>query len=178
MTACTLLSDRMPGVVAGRSRWTADEERHLAGCADCRAEWGLVSAVARLGDEYQAPDPSATAAAIVERLRTDRSGHHGRRAVWVSAVLAAAAVVALVVWSGIGRPHPVRPVSPPAVALQSSGATDGFPLPELDSLSTEALDSMLHVLDEPVARADAWELPDLGDGGDQMLERAITGREG
>ncbi|HEX6615261.1 MAG TPA: hypothetical protein VF046_03075 [Gemmatimonadales bacterium] len=194
MTPCMLLSDRIPEVAAGRSRWTADDERHLAGCADCRAEWDLLRAAARLADSYRAPDPSATAAAVTQHLRTARSSHRGRRTVWVTAVLAAA-VVAFVVWSGLGRDNPVRPVSPPAIAVAPpptaaaptpadhapaapSGATDGFPIPELDSLSTEALDSMLRVLDEPLARAAAWELPDVGDPGDQLLEQAITGREG
>jgi hypothetical protein len=186
MTPCILLSDRIPEVAAGRSRWTADDERHLAGCADCRAEWDLVRAAARLADSYRAPDPSATAAAVIDRLLTARSSHRGRRTVWVTAVLAAA-VVAFVVWSGLGRDNPVRPVLPPTVAAPTpvahapaapSGATVGFPIPELDSLSTEALDSMLRVLDEPLARAAAWELPDVGDPGDQLLEQAITGREG
>ena len=181
MTTCTLLSDRIPDVAAGRSRWTADDERHLGDCGECRAEWDLVRAAARLTEGYRAPDPSATAAAVMERLRTDRSGHDGRRAVWVSAVLAAAAVAALVVWRGVGRGDPIRPVSPPgvaAVAPAPSAPAVGFPLPELDSLSTEALDSMLRVLDEPLARSAAWELPDAGDAGDQLLEQAITGREG
>ena len=194
MTTCALLSDRMPDVAAGRSRWTADEERHLAGCAECRAESNLLRAAARLADSYRAPDPSATAAAVIERLRTDHSGRRGRGVVWVLAGLAAAAVVALVVWSG--RDNPVRPVSPPGIAVApvspraaaptpgahapaaTSGAPDGFPLPELDSLSSDALDSMLRVLDEPLARAAAWQLPDLGDAGDQLLEHAITGGEG
>lgn len=181
MTTCTLLSDRIPDVVAGRSSWRAEEDVHLAACAECRAEWDLVSTAAGLAEGYRAPDPSATAAAVVERLRADASRHAGRRGRWVSAGLAAAAVVAVVVWGGLGRRNPVRPASPPGLAAAPgapTGAAGGFPLPELDSLPPEALDSILRVLDEPLARADAWELPDFGDIGDQVLERAITGREG
>jgi hypothetical protein len=192
MTPCTLLSDRILDVVAGRARWTAEEEHHLAVCPDCRAELDLVNAAAHLADGYRPPAASVTAAAGLERLRTDRSRHDGRRVAWVTAVVAAAAVVALVVWTGAGRGSPVRPVSPPGIAVVAAPASrpapaasaapadsaDGFPLPELDSLSTEALDSMLRVLDEPLARAAAWELPDIGDAGDQLLEHAITGREG
>lgn len=191
MTNCMLLSDRMSDVAAGRSGWTSEEERHLATCAECRAEWDLVRGAARLAREYRAPDPSATAAAVLQRLRTDRSTRDSGRRAWVPAVLATAAVAALLVWSGVGRGGPVRPPSPPRVAAApatrpatapapagSSVGDAGFPLPELDSLSTEALDSMLRVLDEPLARAAAWELPDLGDTGDQLLERAISGREG
>ena len=49
MTSCTQLSDRMPEVALGLARWTADDERHLAGCADCRSEWAIVSTASRLG---------------------------------------------------------------------------------------------------------------------------------
>src|SRR6185437_16329344 len=58
MTTCTRLSDRMPDVAHGTSRWTELEERHLAECADCRAEWELVTAASRLGATLQPPaDP-------------------------------------------------------------------------------------------------------------------------
>ena len=43
MTVCTYLSDRMPDVALGRARWTVEDERHLAACADCDAEWAIVS---------------------------------------------------------------------------------------------------------------------------------------
>ena len=49
MTVCEQLSDRMPAVAHGQAGWSAEEQAHLAGCADCRAEWDLVSAASRLG---------------------------------------------------------------------------------------------------------------------------------
>jgi hypothetical protein len=48
-------------------------------------------------------------------------------------------------------------------------------MPELDSLPVEALDSMLRVLDEPLAQA-GDEPP--GDDGDLELERVLAGLEG
>jgi hypothetical protein len=52
-----------------------------------------------------------------------------------------------------------------------------LPLPELDSLPAEALDSMLRALDEPIARAEPDDAP-LGDTGDQELARVLSGLEG
>jgi hypothetical protein len=49
-------------------------------------------------------------------------------------------------------------------------------LPELDSLPEEALDSMLRVLDEPLAQA--GDEPQPGDDGDLELERVLAGLEG
>jgi hypothetical protein len=64
----------------------------------------------------------------------------------------------------------------------ATAPTDGpraeLPLPELDDLPAEALDSMLQTLNEPAARADAYELPALGDPGDRELDRVLTGLEG
>jgi hypothetical protein len=46
-------------------------------------------------------------------------------------------------------------------------------MPELDSLPAEALDSILRVLDEPLANAEADDTP-LGDAGDDALEQALA----
>jgi len=195
MTTCTALSDRMPDVALGRSRWTEDEARHLAACADCRAEWALVTAATRLGDSLPAaPDPAVTSARVLERLAVERKRARDRSRLWIAAGLAAAAVVALAVWTGrdgtvpgprpaplpvANRPAPVaQPGDTPAVALlpPAAGAAE-LPLPELDSLPAEALDSMLKVLDEPLARGDADDAT-LGDAGDQELEQVLGGLEG
>ena len=49
MSGCKRLSDRMPEVVHGRSRWTPDEAAHLASCAECRRELALVQATRGTG---------------------------------------------------------------------------------------------------------------------------------
>ena len=50
-------------------------------------------------------------------------------------------------------------------------------MPELDSLPEEALDSILRVLDEPLARARGEEAQ-VDDDGDLELERVLAGLEG
>lgn len=199
MTTCTELSDRMPDVALGRARWTPAEERHLAECADCRAEWAIVSAARRLTDTaLVAPDPAVTTARVLERLRDARARSVRRMRVWTAAAgLAAAAAVALAVWTGRGpagpsaaplsprAPAPIAtapaPVAPPAdsTALATAPVPPRVELPllELDSLPAEALDSMLRLLDEPLAHAGP-DGPPLGDTGDQELERALAGLEG
>ena len=73
---------------------------------------------------------------------------------------------------------PDTTVRPMLATAPAGGQRAELPLPELDDLPAEALDSMLQALDEPVARADAYELPALGDSGDRELERVLTGLEG
>lgn len=212
MTTCTQLSDRMPDVAHGTSRWTETEERHLAECADCRAEWELVTAASRLGAALRPPaDPALLSTVLLERLARERQRTRLRARLWAAAGLAAAAAVMFAVWTGARRGSPPgdaaggaaprvatnpvapgRPESPverrdgtppvpraPALATAPTGAPRAeLPLPELDDLPAEALDSMLQALDEPRARADAYELPALADPGDRELERVLTGLEG
>jgi hypothetical protein len=170
MTICTQLSDRMPDVAHGASRWTETEERHLTACADCRAEWELVTAASRLGAGLRSPaDPALLSTVLLERLARERQRTRLRARLWTAAGLAAAAAVILAVWPGGTAPRvATAPVAPRAE----------LPLPELDDLPAEALDSMLQALDEPGARADAYELPALADPGDRELERVLTGLEG
>ena len=106
MTVCTQLSERMPDVMLGRAHWSPGEQRHLAACAGCRAEWEVLAAVTRLGAALSAgEDPSATASRVLQHLRADRARRSSHRRGWAVAAagLAAAAVVA--VWS---RPAPRR----------------------------------------------------------------------
>jgi anti-sigma factor RsiW len=193
MSTCTALSDRMPDVALGRSRWTEDEARHLASCADCRAEWALVAAASRLGASLPAPpDPAITGTRVLARLAVEPARARAGSRLWLAAGLAAAAAVALVVWMGRGwpgsgppptppvanRPAPVvQPADTPAMAVRPPAAAIELPLPERDSLPAEALDSLLKVLDEPLARAGRDDAT-LGDAGDQELERALAGLEG
>jgi hypothetical protein len=208
MTTCTQLSDRMPDVAHGTSRWTETEEHHLAACADCRAEWELVTAASRLGSALPSPaDAGLISGLLLGRLARERQRTRLRARLWTAAGLAAAAAVMLAVWTG-ARPGlrpgntaprvataPVTPARPegagapadstppvtrtPALATAPAGtARAELPLPELDDLPAEALDSMLQALGEPGARADAYELPAPPDPGDRELERVLTGLEG
>jgi hypothetical protein len=208
MTTCTQLSDRMPDVAHGMSRWTETEERHLAACADCRVEWELVMTASRLGAALPSPaDPAFVSRLLLECLALEHRRTRLRARLRTAIGLAAAAAVILAVWTGTRtgpRPGgtaprvatgPVAPARPegagapgdsappatraPALATAPAGtARVEFPLPELDDLPAEALDSMLQALDAPGPRADAYELPPLADPGDRELERVLTGLEG
>lgn len=200
MTLCLALSDRMPDVALDRSRWTEDEERHLAGCADCRAEWAIVWAASRLGPPVPvAAAPEDIAGRAIARVSVERSRSRARRRLAVAAGLAAAATVAVAVWTGQGGPAPgsrgrdAPEVREPVAAAPSAPATGRAPaargagapvaarlelaMPELDSLPEEALDSILRALDEPLAQSGSDD-GQLGDGGDVELERALAGLEG
>jgi hypothetical protein len=204
MTPCTRLSDRMPEVALHRARWTPEDERHLAGCADCRAEWAIVAAGSRLGARLPGVDPESVAARALERIRRESAATKPRtRRTAVLAGLAAAAVVALALWgsrggrasnpdgSSLPAPAPIaaspsRPVpSQPPNSSREPAMAQGpdaqarieLPIPDLDSLPAEALDSILRALDEPLAQVGADDLqPD--ESGDRELEQVLAGMEG
>jgi hypothetical protein len=205
MTTCTQLSDRMPEVALGQAPWTADEERHLATCGDCRAEWAIVAAASRLGATLAPVDPDPTAARVTERIRHEQMRSQVRvRRFALLAGLAAAAVLAVAVWAGrAGRgsptggpifpaPAPVATTPPRGSAGDSQvqpapepnlaqgpmpSAALELPMPELDSLPAEALDSMLQALDEPLAHVGSYDLPP-DESGDRELEQVLAGLEG
>jgi hypothetical protein len=204
MTGCTQLSDRMPDVALGRAGWTPEDERHLAGCADCRAEWALVTAGSRMGASLPAIDAERVAADTVERVRRERAQARLRsRRTAVLGGLAAAAMVALAVWGNRGGratapgqsslPAPAPIAASPAESVPSqpiesapgaggaqgptAAATLELAMPELDSLPAEALDSILRALDEPLAKVGADDVqPD--ESGDRELEQVLAGMEG
>ncbi len=192
-TPCTALSDRMPEIASGRSHWTEEEERHLASCAECRAEWAVVRAVQNLGTSLPGPAaPTVVVARVRERLAAEHARKRIRARMFLGTGLAAAAALALVVRPWRSEPEPAPTPVPVASApspghpsgdtavvatAQSASAAGELPIPELDSLPVEALDSILHVLDEPFASAGGDDAP-LDDGGDGALARALSGLEG
>lgn len=173
MTLCEQLSDRMPAVARGEAAWSPDEEAHLAACADCRLEWELVSAAAGMGHEVAAAlDPHHVTERVLGRLRAERRSR-ARRIGWSVAGLAAAAVLALTVWTG----GPRRQISP----LPGRGVNHvaQIPLPELDSLATPELEAVLRTLDAPIDTSvegvDTGDLDDLDSG---ELQHVLDGLEG
>jgi hypothetical protein len=198
MTTCTHLSDRMPDIALARNRWSAEDERHLAACEDCRAEWAIVSAASRVGLSVSPTDPEGMATRILERVRAEPRRVQSRVPRQVLAGLAAAAAVALVVWAGRQRRDaaPTSEIAPPSVAaspgtpspdtpaqrpsppdLARGASPVDLPLPELDSLPAEVLDSMLHTLDDPLAHVGAYDLPP-DESGDRELEQVLASLEG
>ncbi|MBA3258643.1 MAG: hypothetical protein H0T68_04140 [Gemmatimonadales bacterium] len=175
MTACERLSDRIPEVVRGRSRWTPEESAHLAGCPNCRAEWDLLVAVDRVAARAPAPrDPSALAATVLRRVADHRRSRLGSLGRWTVGV-AAAAGIAAAVWTGVNRGNPAS--DPVAVA-----ATVDIALPELEPMETAELDSLLEAMEAIPSPAPAgWSAlgePTLGDLDADELEQVLGTWEG
>ena len=173
MNDCERLSDRMPEVALHRAEWTPDEAAHLAGCADCLAEWELVLA-ARALDET-APtvsDPSALTATLQRRLAEDRARRIRARRAWSFA--AAAAVAAAILAAVVTQ----RDAGPSAGARTVAGAEPLVPLPELEGLGTAQLDTLLQSLDRPFAGTSTLDASTLGEYEDGELEQVFATREG
>jgi anti-sigma factor RsiW len=159
------LSDRMPEVARGSARWTPEEAAHLAACADCRAEWELVTATIRLGGRApQGEHPDAIATAVLRRVTEDRRSRRRRRFLGVG--LAAAAALAGVIWAG-DRPEP----GAPPVAIEST-------MPDTEPLEAGELDSMLEALDASQLGASALDEPSLNDLDTNELEQVLSTLEG
>ena len=169
MPECTVLSDRIPDVAAGRDSWSPADQRHLAECADCAAEWQLVRAAGALGQQLgYAPDAAALSGVVLSRVAAFRDGASvRRRRSWVAAAMAAAAAIALVVWGGRTDTRPA-PAAPPAATVQSAAL-----VPELDSLDAGELRDVLDAFDAPLSERMIFGPPTIGDLSDQELERVL-----
>jgi hypothetical protein len=161
------LTDRMPDVAHGRGSWTPTEERHLATCDDCRAEWRLVSAIAPQGSPV---DVDRVTAGVLAALAAKPRVLPFRRRPWVPVALAAAASVALAVtlWG-------------PAGNGDNDAATPGAfatILPELEGLLESELEQVLVLVEPTQDYAPIGEVPRLGDLTDDELELLLTQVEG
>ena len=181
MTSCELLSDRMPAVAAGADAWTVEELAHLDGCADCRADWGLVAAVQAYGRGMATHrDPETMASAVLERLReatlADRSRAATRRVLAWGGLAAAAALMLAVLFGGPDRQIPehasIAPVTPTAVAFH-------VPLPELDGAAPDELQAVLDGLEAPLGESSMLDDDFSGDDLTQLdMERVLRAWEG
>ena len=173
MNDCERLSDRMPDVVLHRSEWTPEEAAHLAGCAECLAEWELVLAARALGEGAPtAPDSSAVSAALLRSLAEDRAGRaRARRAWWFAGAAAAAAAILVAVMTG----RDAATVAAPQVVAEAEVLV---PLPELEGLETAQLDTLLQSIDRPVAGTSTLDASTLGEHEDGELEQVFAAWEG
>jgi len=173
MNGCTCLSDRMPDVALQRSAWTADEAAHLAGCADCRAEWALM--LAARGMEQGAPtisDPAAMAESLRQRLAADRAGRGRSRRAWSFAGAAAAAAAILV---AVLSDRSGDSVATPRTVAEAGALV---PLPELEGLGAAQLDTLLQSIDRPFAGGSTLDASTLGEHEDGELELVFATWEG
>lgn len=174
---CDILSDKMPRVINGEVGWTADEAAHLAACPECAAEWRLAVQARSLGDRAAAAiDPARLAAGVLvgvaARRRRDRT-----RGAWVT-TLAAAAAIALVVWTGRNHGGSGAAVGPDTNLTVTADAGFRLPLAELESLDSEQLQTVLDGLDAPVGEVTPGPAPSFGDLDDHQLERVLRSLEG
>ena len=172
MSDCTWLSDRMPAVAQGHAEWTLDETRHLAQCPSCLEEWELVQVANRLGEGLRlSPEPAVIAESVLQRLKQEQARVHSP--VWRWAAVAAAVAFVAALW--------MKPLNGPFSGLREIGpvvAEADFPLPELESLQPAELDSVLRLMDEPVAGSAPVEVPDLADLNSDELQRVLDSWEG
>ena len=130
-------------------------------------------------------DPNRLAALLLERLARERELSRRLR-LWTAAGLAAAATIVFAVWTGAGSrimagdgAGGVAPTvaTAPVAPSRASGAID-LPLPELDDLPAEALDSVLRGAGRACSAGGCVRASGFGDAGDRELEQALTGLEG
>lgn len=173
MTDCERLSDRMPEVALGRAVWTPEEAAHLAGCAECRAEWGLVQGVRRLEAGAPVVDVEAIASAVERRLARERAGRRGRW-LWTAGSAAAAAAAAAAIVIGVdGRSERGVEVGAPIAAVEPL-----VPLPELDGLETAQLDTLLRTMDGSLVDGAGTDSTAPSDDVDVELEWLLATWEG
>jgi hypothetical protein len=169
MSDCSRLSDRIPGVALGRSRWTNEEASHLADCASCQQEWDIVRVAARLGRGIgKDPDP-ATSTVVLRRLAQHTVTVQQRRS-WGFAALSSAAAAAVIVW--VGRDSNDTVPSAPAATVASLQ----IQLPELDNLLPAELNAVLQTMDEPYVGGSADSV--AADSEDEELETGFDTWEG
>jgi hypothetical protein len=164
------LTDRIPEVLHGRDAWTDADRGHLASCADCAAEWRLVSEFP-LSEPGPAIDVEALAHRVMEQVRSEpavlplQHRHAWRRAL---IGLAAAASVALVffVWR-----------AQPAAEVSVVPTHEPTMLPELDQLLEAELEVVLAYV-TPASDEPLGVVPRLGDLSDEELELLLAEVEG
>jgi hypothetical protein len=157
--SCRELSDTMPGVARGEVSWTEAEAQHLAGCADCRAEWAVVAAGATVASGVVV-DADALAARVLLRLRTEPVVKPFRARRWLAGVAAVAATVLLVSKVITTAPPPRGPAAPLSVDV-----------PGLTSLGQEGLAEVLESMAPQWTDTPTIDTPSLDDLDPRELEQ-------
>ena len=165
MSDCTHLSDRMPAVARGASRWSSTDEAHLAACSDCAAEWALVRRTSVLGRSIEIRDPERITTVMLEALRTPAPRVRSGVLRWIAPVAIAAGLL-LVLIRPRGEESPAD-----SVALTLSL------LPEAESLTEADLESVIRLIPaaDPADRANAAALDSLNEDELTQMLKDIEG---
>jgi hypothetical protein len=188
MSACERLSDRMPDVVAG-GEWSAAEAAHMAGCADCTAEWTIIQEAAALGVAFTLRrDPAAIARAVLDRVAEAKRAERRRTGIVRRAAgTAAAASIIVAAWVTLHRPPAASPnpitnelpvASSGTLRAPDSTATLTLDIAELDGLSTAELKDLLDRMDVPLSTGRTVDPSRAGDLTHDELERVLRSLEG
>lgn len=155
MNPVSHLSERMPLVASGAARWSPADAQHLDNCDECRAEWTLVQAAARLGRDVELSlDMPAVEAGVLVGLRAAPARpRRVRPAFWLIPV-GIAALLAIAV---------LRQPSTAPVSMEASASL----LPELETLTSTQLEAVMTML--PAA-----ELPAGPDGFEDLSESEVS----
>ena len=161
--SCQELSDKMPGVARGKVSWTQEEARHLASCADCRAEWEVVTAGATVANGVKV-DAEAVAERVLLRLRTEPVVKRFARSRWIAGIAAVAAAVLLISKVVTTAPLPPGPAAPPSAL----GAVD---VPGLTTLGEDGLAEVLESMAPQWTDTPTIDTPSLDDLDPRELEQ-------
>ncbi len=168
----THLTDRIPEVVHATEAWTSEEQAHLDSCAECRAEWRLVSMVATAAPPAPTVDVEALSATVLDRLREDRGVIAlDRRRSWRGWALGLAAAASLVLALGVWRPW--RATETVIAATQGPAL-----FPELEQLSESELETVLASIEPENTVEPIGSVPRVGDLSDTELEVLLEQVEG
>lgn len=167
---CEGLRDRMPDVAAGRAVWAEADSQHLSTCAECGAEWRLIQASRRLGEErVRQLDLPRMAGAVRAGVARERRRARYLRGGWFAGLAAAAAVV-LLLW--------YRPPEPGQQVASGAGQRFTLPLAELEGLDAGQLNQVLDGLEVPLEQGGGGDVPTFTELDDQQLERVLRSLEG
>jgi hypothetical protein len=163
MTESHVNPDLMLDALHAGAVLSAADESHLIGCSDCRAEWRLLRATARLGATHLQPfDAGRVAGGVRTRLAAPR--RPVRQILGWPVALAAAAALLLAVWTL----RPGTSNSVPEVPLV---------LHELDSLNVAQLELVLAGTPPESGQAGHAELLPLDELTSADLERVLRSME-
>lgn len=167
---CQELSDKMPGVARGETSWTGAEALHLGSCADCRAEWAVVSAAATLADEV-AVDADALAERVLLRLRTEPVVKRFPRPRWIAGIAAVAAAVLLISKAVTTAPLPRSPAAPPSGPAAPPTTLGAVDIPGLHALGEAGLAEVLESMAPEWTDTPTIDTPSLDDLDPRELEQ-------
>lgn len=182
MNNCDEWLDRMPGLAAGSRDLTPEFSAHLEGCAECRANWQVIQAGARVGARAAATiDPERMARTVVARLADARAADQRRRYWTWGTLLAAAAALTLVVYTGKHdlTSHQAAQGQVQPVETQTASTTEfAVPVSGLEDLDDGQLQTLYDQLDGALSAQGSVGAPHLEELSPDEMEQVLNSLEG